>query len=45
MKSAGFSVALAGNVGESLARKVANGNADWYVLEISSFQLGRHNVI
>lgn len=39
MKTAGFSVSLAGNVGESLARKVANGNADWYVLEISSFQL------
>lgn len=39
MKSAGFSVALAGNVGESLARKIANGNADWYVLEVSSFQL------
>lgn len=39
MKAAGFSVALAGNVGESLARKIVNGNADWYVLEISSFQL------
>jgi UDP-N-acetylmuramoylalanine--D-glutamate ligase len=39
MKSAGFSVTLAGNVGESLARKVANGSTDWYVLEISSFQL------
>ncbi len=39
MKTAGFSVTLAGNVGESLARKVANGNSDWYVLEISSFQL------
>lgn len=39
MKSAGFSVTLAGNVGESLARKVANGDSDWYVLEISSFQL------
>lgn len=39
LKSAGYSVALAGNVGESLARKVANGDADWYVLEISSFQL------
>jgi UDP-N-acetylmuramoylalanine--D-glutamate ligase len=39
MKSAGFSVTLAGNVGESLARKVANGTSDWYVLEISSFQL------
>lgn len=39
MKAAGFSVALAGNVGESLARKIAHGNHDWYVLEISSFQL------
>ena len=39
MKSAGKSVALAGNVGESLARKVAKGNHDWYVIEISSFQL------
>ena len=39
MKAAGFSVAMAGNVGESLARKVAHGNHDWYVLEISSFQL------
>jgi UDP-N-acetylmuramoylalanine--D-glutamate ligase len=39
MKTAGFNVALAGNVGESLARKVAHGNHDWYVLEISSFQL------
>jgi UDP-N-acetylmuramoylalanine--D-glutamate ligase len=39
MKAAGFSVALAGNVGESFARKIVNGNADWYVLEVSSFQL------
>ena len=39
MKSAGFNVALAGNVGESLARKVANEKHDWYVIEISSFQL------
>jgi UDP-N-acetylmuramoylalanine--D-glutamate ligase len=39
MKAAGFKVTLAGNVGESLARKVANENYDWYVLEISSFQL------
>jgi UDP-N-acetylmuramoylalanine--D-glutamate ligase len=39
MKSAGVSVALAGNVGESLARKVAKENHDWYVIEISSFQL------
>jgi UDP-N-acetylmuramoylalanine--D-glutamate ligase len=39
MKSAGFNVALAGNVGESLARKVAKEHHDWYVIEISSFQL------
>lgn len=39
MKSAGFHVALAGNVGESLARKVAGGDHEWYVIEISSFQL------
>lgn len=39
LRSAGFNVALAGNVGESLARKVAAAEYDWYVLEISSFQL------
>jgi UDP-N-acetylmuramoylalanine--D-glutamate ligase len=39
LKSAGVNVTLAGNVGESLARKVAYGNYDWYVIEISSFQL------
>jgi UDP-N-acetylmuramoylalanine--D-glutamate ligase len=39
MREAGFNVALAGNVGESLARKVAHEQNDWYVIEISSFQL------
>ena len=39
LKSAGFNVGLAGNVGESLARKVAKEGHDWYVIEISSFQL------
>src|SRR5258708_15335269 len=39
MKSAGLNVALAGNVGASLARKVAFENYDWYVVEVSSFQL------
>jgi UDP-N-acetylmuramoylalanine--D-glutamate ligase len=39
LKAAGFNVALAGNVGESLARKVAKENHDWYVVEISSYQL------
>ena len=39
MKNAGFKTALAGNVGFSLARQVAQGKYDWYVLEVSSFQL------
>ncbi len=39
LKSSGKNVVLAGNVGLSLARQVALGNADWYVVEISSYQL------
>lgn len=39
MKEAGFRVALAGNVGYSMARQVAKEKHDWYVLEMSSFQL------
>lgn len=39
MKEAGFNVGLAGNVGFSMARQVASKTFDWYVLEISSFQL------
>jgi UDP-N-acetylmuramoylalanine--D-glutamate ligase len=39
LKSAGYNVDLAGNVGESFARKVAKVDHDWYVLETSSFQL------
>ena len=39
LKTAGFNVGIAGNVGYSFARKVATENYDWYVLEISSFQL------
>ncbi|HEX6224893.1 MAG TPA: UDP-N-acetylmuramoyl-L-alanine--D-glutamate ligase [Chryseolinea sp.] len=39
MKEAGFNVALAGNVGFSMARQVARNKFDWYVLELSSFQL------
>ena len=39
MKNAGRNVALAGNVGFSMARQVAEKEHDWYVLEISSFQL------
>ena len=39
MREAGFSIALAGNVGFSMARQAATGQFDWYVLELSSFQL------
>jgi UDP-N-acetylmuramoylalanine--D-glutamate ligase len=39
LKNAGFNVGLGGNVGESFAMQVAMNNFDWYVLEISSFQL------
>ncbi|MFI3289153.1 MAG: UDP-N-acetylmuramoyl-L-alanine--D-glutamate ligase [Rikenellaceae bacterium] len=39
LQDAGFSVALGGNIGESFAFSVAESTADWYVLEISSFQL------
>ncbi len=36
---AGYKVALGGNIGESFAYSVATGDYDWYVLELSSFQL------
>jgi UDP-N-acetylmuramoylalanine--D-glutamate ligase len=39
MKKAGMNVGLAGNVGRSFALQVATENFDYYVLEISSFQL------
>jgi len=39
LQKAGFNVGLAGNVGKSFAAQVANENFDWYVLELSSFQL------
>lgn len=39
MKNAGFTVALAGNVGFSMARQLAEQSHDWYVVEVSSFQL------
>ncbi len=39
LKEAGMNVGLAGNVGNSLARQVVADNYDWYVLELSSFQL------
>jgi UDP-N-acetylmuramoylalanine--D-glutamate ligase len=39
LQSAGFNVGLAGNIGKSFAKQVAEDNFDSYVLEISSFQL------
>ena len=38
-KSAGLNVGLAGNIGQSLALQVAECNYDYYVIELSSFQL------
>ncbi len=39
LKSAGLNVGLAGNVGQSFAKQVLENNFDYYVLELSSFQL------
>ena len=39
LNKAGVNVGLAGNIGESFAKQVARENYDWYVLELSSFQL------
>lgn len=39
LKKAGMNVGLAGNIGDSFAKQVAEENYDWYVLELSSFQL------
>ena len=39
LRDAGYNAALGGNIGESFAYSVATGDYDWYVLELSSFQL------
>ncbi|MDU1892063.1 MAG: UDP-N-acetylmuramoyl-L-alanine--D-glutamate ligase [Dysgonomonas sp.] len=39
LKSAGLNVGLGGNIGKSFARQVAEEDFDYYVLELSSFQL------
>ncbi len=45
LKQAGLNVGLAGNVGYSFAKQVAEQNHDYYVLELSSYQLdGMHTV-
>jgi UDP-N-acetylmuramoylalanine--D-glutamate ligase len=38
-KTAGLSCALVGNIGYSIAKQMAENPKDWYVSEISSFQL------
>ena len=38
-KKAGLNVGLAGNIGQSLAFQVAECNYDYYIIELSSFQL------
>lgn len=39
LQRAGLNVGLAGNIGKSFAKQVAQENFDYYVLELSSFQL------
>ena len=39
LKEAGYNVGLAGNIGSSLALQVAECSFDYYVIELSSFQL------
>lgn len=39
LKKAGINVGLAGNIGDSYAKQVAEEDHEWYVLELSSFQL------
>ncbi len=38
-RKAGLDVGLAGNIGRSLALQVAEGDKDYYIVELSSFQL------
>ena len=38
-REAGLDVGLAGNIGNSLALQVAEGDKDYYIVELSSFQL------
>lgn len=39
LKEAGYEVSLVGNIGYSFARKIAEQPTQWYVMEVSSFQL------
>lgn len=39
LKTANYDVAMVGNIGYSFARQIAERPCEWYVMEISSFQL------
>ena len=39
LKNAGYDVAMVGNIGYSFARQIAEQPCEWYVMEVSSFQL------
>lgn len=39
LKEAGYDVAMVGNIGYSFARQIAHKPSQWYVMEVSSFQL------
>jgi UDP-N-acetylmuramoylalanine--D-glutamate ligase len=39
LKKAGLDVALAGNIGQSMAKQLIHSNPEYFVLELSSFQL------
>lgn len=39
LRHAGYSVSLVGNIGYSFARQLAQRPTEWYVIELSSFQL------
>lgn len=39
LKEAGYDAALVGNIGYSFAKQVAEKPCEWYVMEVSSFQL------
>lgn len=39
LKDAGYDVSLVGNIGYSFAKQIAERPTEWYVMEVSSFQL------
>jgi UDP-N-acetylmuramoylalanine--D-glutamate ligase len=39
LQQAGYDVAMVGNIGYSFARQIAEKPCEWYVIEVSSFQL------